>query len=113
MTKAKIDDTKFTAQNWTDEDGNHQGGQSFAPGVCIAWQRGPIEGALSENQNGAPTLTVLRIIEHQINYYQLSKFSCKENEEALKHVRAAIAILEDRKNRRKASGTLGTHLPDN
>lgn len=92
--------------NWTDDNGNHQGGQSCGIGFTIAWQRGP----LNENgRNGAFLIEVLAACENQLRYYQNSKFACTENGEALEYLRQALKALESRRSRRDTEGTLGTH----
>lgn len=94
------------SSNWTDSEGNHQGGQSCGIGFTIAWQRGP----LNENgRNGAFLIEVLEACEHQLRFYQNSKFACAENGEALERLRQAITALQSRRSRRQEEGTLGTH----
>jgi hypothetical protein len=93
-------------QNWTNEDGTHNGGVSTGIGYTIAWQRGPLnEGG----RNGAFMIEVLQACRHQMNYYQDSRYACQENEAALHHLDLAIAALQSRRDRRDAEGTLGTH----
>ena len=93
-------------EDWTDEAGNHQGGHAFGPGFAIAWQRGPNKDG---RQNGAYMLTVLEALIRQMEYCQSHKFNCYENAIALNHLCAARDAMEDRRDRRKAEGTLGTH----
>jgi hypothetical protein len=95
-------------QNWTDADGNHQGGQSTGIGYTIAWQRGD----LGQGRNGAFLIEVLESCLSQLNYFQNSKFASAENSRAIGHLSQAIAVLEARRNRRQAEGTLGTHELD-
>jgi hypothetical protein len=120
MDTYKIGDKTMTAfnpmnplpainRNWSDEDGNHQGGISTGMGFTIAWQRGPIKEG---DRNGAFLLDVLGACRSQLEYYQEGKYSCVENAIALEHVLAAIDALESRKNRRNAEGVLGAHEPD-
>lgn len=96
--------------NWTNtEDGTHDGGQSFGPGFCISWQRGP----LNENgRNGAFVIDVLEACLHQLKYFQNSKFACPENEKAISHINQALSELEIRLERRKREGVLGTSEVD-
>jgi len=81
--------------NFTDADGNHEGGTSYGEGYCISWQRG--EG----DRNGSAC-------QEQLQYFQNSKFECPENDRALGHLYEAITALEARRDKRKAEGTLGT-----
>jgi hypothetical protein len=98
-------------KNWTDDQGNHQGGVSYGEGFTISWQRGPLQE--SGGQNGAFLIEVLEACESQLAYYQDSKFGCQENLDALNLLRASIQRLKDRRDRRQNDGTLGTHLAEN
>lgn len=95
--------------NWTDADGNHQGGQSTGIGYTIAWQRGGLNVA---GRNGAFLLEVLGSCLSQLQYFQDSKFASYENQHAIACLKRAIYHLESRKNRRQQEGTLGTHELD-
>ena len=91
--------------NWTDEDGNHEGGQSIGIGFTIAWQR----GSLNEmGRNGAFLIEVLEACQAQLEHYQLDKFACPENQDALSCVESAISHLQARRDRRQRVGMLGT-----
>lgn len=92
-------------RNWLDENGNHDGGISTGIGFTIAWQRGP----LTDGRNGAFLIEVLKSCRQQLIQYQLGKFACKENQEALDQLNQSIASLEKRAARRMAEGKLGTH----
>jgi hypothetical protein len=100
------DDTQFTAENWTDAEGNHQGGVSYGPGFTIHWQRGPLTDG---GQNGAFLITVLLACIGQLQYFQNSKFASKENQEALNYLSLALQSLRSRKSKRQKDGILGTH----
>lgn len=91
-------------QNWTEQDGDHDGGVSYGPGFAISWQRGPIK---ETHRNGAFLIDVLEACHHQLAYFQNSKYACQENDDALKHLEKAIASLESRRARRGNAGTLG------
>lgn len=93
-------------QNWTNEDGTHAGGVSTGVGFTISWQRGPLNEA---GRNGAFLLEVLGACQHQLAYYQDSKYACAENQEALDHIDGAIAALQSRRTKRQEEGKLGTH----
>ena len=47
---------KSINKNWTDENGNHIGGQSIGDGFTIVWQRGPLN---ESGRNGAFLIEVL------------------------------------------------------
>jgi len=96
-------------RDWTNDRGRRDGGISTGIGYTIAWQRGAL---ITEGRNGAFLLEVLHSCLIQLNYYQESIFASKENAIAREHLTIAIEALESRSNRRKAEGTLGTHIPD-
>jgi hypothetical protein len=95
-------------QNWTNDDGTHAGGQSTGVGFTIAWQRGPL---LETTRNGAFVIEVLEAVRSQIAYYQDGKYACAENQTALDSIDTALFALNNRRDRRKQEGTLGTHKP--
>ena len=45
--------------NWSDDDGNHSGGQSIGESYTIAWQRGPLK---ESGRNGAFLIEVLEAL---------------------------------------------------
>lgn len=92
-------------QNWTNEDGDHEGGVSTGVGFTIAWQRGPLN---ETGRNGAFLIEVLQCCLHQLEYFQDSKFKCPENESARGYLVGAIESLQSRRDRRQEEGTLGT-----
>jgi hypothetical protein len=96
-------------QNWTDDEGNHQGGVSTGIGYTISWQRGPLNVA---GRNGAFLIEVLSSCRDQLAYFQDSSFVCEENQAALDRLDQSIAHLVSRRDRRKEVGTLGTHKKD-
>lgn len=112
MTEIQKTDRDFFSSNWEDEDGNHQGGQSFGSGFSISWQRGPMPEGDLKHQNGALLITVLSALIEQLRYYQSGKFYCEENAKALDHLMAARHYLDSRKERRKEQGVLGTSEPE-
>lgn len=93
-------------QNWTNDDGTHDGGVSTGIGYTISWQRGPINEA---GRNGAFLIEVLESCRAQVAYFQDSVFACEENVQVIAHLDSAIDSLKSRRSRREAEGTLGTH----
>lgn len=91
-------------KDWSNPDGTHAGGVAYGPGFCVSWQH----GSLSDGRNGAFLIEVLEACRLQLAYHQDSKFKSQENEDALKHINAAIAALQSRRDRRLAEGKLGT-----
>lgn len=83
-----------------------QGGVVWGTGVDIKWQN----GAIGENgHNGAFVEDVLVAALTRLECYQDSKFNCVENALAIEGIKAAIAALESRTNKRKERGVEGTH----
>lgn len=96
-------------QNWTNDNGTHDGGVSTGTGFTISWQRGPINVA---GRNGAFLIEVMEACHSQLEYFQNSGYSCEENTKALEYLEKAIQSLKSRRTRRESEGTLGTHQPD-
>ena len=95
--------------NWTDDAGNHAGGQSTGIGSTLPSNREPV---LEGFRNGAFLIDVLGACIDQLQYFQKSKFASDENAEALVHLEAGLECLQRRLSRRKAEGVLGTHRLD-
>lgn len=96
--------------NWTNSDGTHDGGVSYGQGYCIHWQRGPLSQVEKEpsKRNGAFLIEVLESCRHQLNYFQDTFLPCEENKVAIQHIDSALEALHQRRDRRKASGVLGS-----
>lgn len=77
-----------------------------AKGVRIDFQNGP----LKENPpNGLTHEVLLAIVADRLECFQAGKFACDENQEALGLVKAAMAVLKSRTEKRLARGVEGTH----
>lgn len=94
-------------ENWTDNDGNPAGGVASGFGFTISWQNGPL--GVTGGRNGAFLLDLMAVCKRRLEHYQNSRFACQENAEALEDLSRAIQRLKDRRDRRQADGTLGTH----
>lgn len=90
-----------------DELDNPAGGTSDATGISVQWQNGPM--ASPEDQNGAFVIDVIQIAIDRINFYNESKFRCRENSLAVTKLEEAIHWLDSRRTRRAVEGTLGSH----
>lgn len=98
----------------TNADGNPSGGTSQARGVQINWQNGPLatsDGGRKE-PNGAFVEEVIQIAIDRINFYNDSKFRCRENSLAITKLEEALHWLNARTSRREAQGIEGTHQED-
>jgi hypothetical protein len=100
----------FKSNQFSDVNGNPAGGQTFGPGVCVAWQNGPlaVDGERKE-PNGCFVETIIAIAIDRLNFYEQSKFASDYNKSALHHLHLAMAALEQRTKDREARGVEGTH----
>jgi hypothetical protein len=98
------------SHQFTDSMGNPAGGHTFAPGLCIAWQNGPLgRGPGRAEPNGCFVETVIDAAADRLKFYERSRFQCKENAEALHHLEQALSWLNQRTARREAANVEGTH----
>lgn len=95
----------FASSHFTDEKGNADGGQTFGPGFCIAWQRD------STTQNGAFITTIIEAVMDRLQFHQEGPHACPENAQALIHLSDALRVLNSRTQRRKEAGVEGTTAP--
>jgi hypothetical protein len=106
---------KLVIKDYLDSTGAPDGGDYESLGLNIRWQRGPLKPPGETEMmppNGAFPETVIEAALRRLKFYQTTRFKCKENEEAIKHLDTALTILRERIARREAAGTLGTHKPD-
>lgn len=92
------------------------GGATTGTGIQINWQNGPL-GRDSDRKepNGAFVEGVIAAAAGRIEFYQTTsggRFACAENALALTKLREALAVLDERTQRRSRAGTEGTHAPD-
>ncbi len=101
---------KYDYCNINDKDGNPAGGEVHGRGLTIKWQGGPLgNGNARLEPNGAFVETVLDAVRQRIEYYQESKFKCRENALAITKIEEALHWLKSRTQRREGQGTEGTH----
>ena len=102
-------------ENFTDNDGNPAGGNVIGTGLNIRWQDGARRGyAMSvdvpmEEPNGAFVEDVIEAAKQRLEYFQQSKFVCRENALAITKLEEALHWLEHRRKDRAARGVEGTH----
>lgn len=83
-------------------DGNPTGGQTNIPGgTAIVWQDGIIENG---EQNGAFVEDVITAVIERIEYFNSSKFRCRENSVAITKLEEALMWLTYRKTNRESQG---------
>lgn len=100
----------FNAENYIDADGNPAGGHAESVGIFINWQSGPLgRGEDRKEPNGAFVETVLAIAKQRLEFYQTTKFKCRENELAITKIEEAMHWLQHRTAAREARGVEGTH----
>lgn len=101
-------------RNYVDEEHNPAGGEVDGIGLHIVWQDGPLgRGENRLEHNGAFVESVIYAAKQRLEFYQNSKFKCKENEDAIMYLENALLVLNDRTARREAKGIEGTHMEDN
>lgn len=101
-------DIKF--ENWNDVNGNPAGGNVEGVGIKINWQDGPLgRGDAKAKPNGAFVEGVIAAAIQRIEYYQSSKFACRENAIALTHLETALLWLNKRTADRESRSVEGTH----
>lgn len=97
-------------ENNNDENGNPHGGSVEGIGLAIAWQMGPLgRGEERIKPNGAFVETVISAALQRIQYYQDSKFKCRENAIAITKLEEALLWLNKRTQDREARQVEGTH----
>ena len=101
---------KAEFQNVTDANGNPAGGFYKTTGIDIKWQDGPL-GRDGDRiaPNGAFVENVIDAAVKRIQYYQDSKFNCRENAIALTHLETALLWLNKRTQDREERKVEGTH----
>ena len=99
-------------ENNNDVNGNPAGGSVKGTGLDIQWQNGPlgrIEDGTRIEPNGAFVETVISAALQRIEYYQESKFNCRENAIAITKLEEALLWLNKRTMDREQRKVEGTH----
>lgn len=96
--------------NLLDSNQNPAGGTVRGTGLSIDWQNGPLgRGDDRTEPNGAFVETVLAAAIQRIEWYQITKFRCRENALAITKLEEALHWLNARTAAREARGVEGTH----
>ncbi len=93
-----------------DTDGNPAGGTTSGLGISISWQSGPLgrgDGRLPPN--GAFVEGVIAAALGRLEFYQTSKFKCRENALAITKLQEALHWCQHRTADRETRGVEGTH----
>jgi hypothetical protein len=100
----------YDAQNQQDENGNPTGGMVNGTGLHIEWQDGPLgRGEEREEPNGAFVETVIDAARQRIEFYQASRFKCRENAIAITKLEEALLWLNKRTSDREKRNVEGEH----
>ena len=101
---------KYASENSVDENGNPTGGSVRGVGLTIDWQDGPLgRGEDRKDPNGAFAETVIDAARQRIEFYQNSKFKCRENAIAITKLEEALMWLNKRTRDREAREVEGEH----
>ncbi len=96
-----------------DENGMPAGGTTTGVGISISWQNGSLGRGVDRKQpNGAFVEGVIAAAIDRLEWYQASKFKCRENALALTKLQEALHWLDWRTRRREQQGIEGTHRED-
>ena len=94
----------------TDDDGNPAGGETSGCGFEIEWQNGPLgRGPDRVPANGAFVEDIIVAAIDRLQFYQDSKFRCRENALAITKLEEALHWCYHRTATREHRGVEGTH----
>ena len=97
-------------EHFCDNEGNPAGGKSTTNGAVVNWQNGPLgRGEDRQEPNGAFVEDIIDIARDRIQYYQNSKFNCRENAIAITKLEEAMQWLNWRTADRETRAVEGTH----
>jgi len=101
----------INATNLTDDDQNPTGGSVTALGVSIDWQHGPrgTEDGTLAPATGAFVEDLVLIARNRLEFFQDSKFRCRENALAITKLEEALHWMQHRRTDRAARGVEGKH----
>ena len=101
---------EYQCFNETDDNQNPTGGSVSGTGLSINWQNGPLgRGADRKEPNGAFVETVIDAARQRIQFYQDSKFKCRENAIAITKLEEALLWLNKRTSDREKRQVEGLH----
>ena len=100
----------ITSSHFVDEDDNPAGGSTGGVGFSIAWQNGPLgRGEDRIEANGAFVEDVLMGVIDRMEWYQESKFRCRENALVITKLEEALHWMEHRTKDREVREVEGLH----
>ena len=90
--------------------GNPAGGTTTGIGIEITWQDGPLgKEPTKKEPNGAFVEGVIATAIDRLEYYQESKFKCRENALAITKLQEALHWCQHRTADRSERGVEGSH----
>lgn len=101
----------ITATNTVDDNGTPTGGSVTGVGLSVAWQNGLLAhgGGKRSEPNGAFVEGVIKAAKQRLDFYQASKFRCRENALAITKLEEALHWLNHRTAERESRQVEGTH----
>lgn len=91
-------------------EGMPAGGTTTGRGIQITWQDGPLgRGPDRIEPNGAFVEGVIEAALGRLDFYQVSRFKCRENALAITKLQEALHWLQHRTADRERRGVEGTH----
>ncbi len=100
----------FESENIDDENGMPAGGYAKGVGFKIDWQNGPLgRGEYRKEPNGAFVETIIKAALQRIEYYNSTRFKCRENSIAITKLEEALLWLNKRTSDRELRRVEGTH----
>lgn len=101
---------QIKGEHFNDENGNPAGGRTIGKGIDINWQNGPLgRGEERKEPNGAFVEGVIAAAIDRLEYYQSSKFKCRENALAITKLEEALHWCQHRTAKREQQNIEGTH----
>lgn len=103
---------KIVSANSLDDNENPTGGSVKGVGLEIQWQDGP-RGQEGTDEllppNGAFVEDVLYAALQRLEFFNNSKFRCRENSLAITHIESALQVLKHRQVERSYRNVEGKH----
>lgn len=76
----------------------------------MTFHEGPLAGENAGEVNGVMIENLLAICADRLQTHQDSKYACDENQDALDHIKMAVAALKSRTAKREERKVEGTHV---
>lgn len=94
-----------------DDNGNPAGGWSQAIGAHVEWQKGPLRNpdGTWNPRNGAFVEDLIRMAIGRLEFYNSTKFACRENSLAITKLQEALHWMNHRTADRERRGVEGSH----